>query len=75
MPCTVTRFFTFALILTLASSCNSDGNPEEKTQITSMDSTSKVLQENKEKLEEQTKKVEESVEKLDKEFDSTNNSN
>jgi peptidoglycan hydrolase CwlO-like protein len=46
---------------------------EEQTQINSMDSTAKVVSEQKEKLEEQTKKVEESLEKLDKEFDTTKN--
>jgi septal ring factor EnvC (AmiA/AmiB activator) len=46
---------------------------EEQTRITTMDSTAKVVSEQKEKLEEQTKKVEESLEKLDNEFDSTKN--
>ena len=45
---------------------------KEEIEITTMDSTSKVLEENTDKLEEQTKKVEESLEKLDKEFDTTN---
>jgi len=54
----------------MASSCTeTKTNTQEQTEINKMDSTSKVLKENKEKLEEQTKKVEESLEKLDKEFE------
>jgi len=54
----------------MASSCTeSKTNTQEQTEINKMDSTSKVLKENKEKLEEQTKKVEESLEKIDKEFE------
>ena len=44
----------------------------KKTEIETMDTTSKVVKENIDKLEDQTKKVEESLEKLDKEFDTTN---
>jgi hypothetical protein len=43
---------------------------EEKTEIRTMDSSSKVVEQNTNKLEEQTKKVEESLEKVDKENDS-----
>ena len=43
----------------------------EEVEITTMDSTSKAIKENREKLEEQTQKVEASIEKLDNEFDST----
>ncbi len=56
-----------------ASSCTeSTTNTAEKTEINTMDSTSKALKESKEKLEDQTKKVEESIEKLDKEFENKN---
>jgi predicted solute-binding protein len=61
--------FVFAVCM-MASSCSeTKTNTQEKTEINKMDSTSKVLKENKEKLDEQTKKVEESLEKLDKEFE------
>ena len=55
----------FATVL-LASSCTEakTGSIEE-TEINTMDSTSKLLEVNREKLEDQTNKVEESVEKLD----------
>jgi len=53
----------------IASCTETKTNTEEQTEINKMDSTSKVIKENKEKLEEQTKKVEESVEKIDKEFE------
>lgn len=57
-------------VFLIASSCTeAKTNTEEKTEINKMDSTSKVIKENKEKLEEQTKKVEESLEKIDKEFE------
>jgi len=59
--------------LIMASSCTeTKTNTQEQTEINKMDSTSKVLKENKDKLEEQTKKVEESLEKLDKEFETNN---
>lgn len=62
----------FATVI-LASSCSdSKTSTSEKTEINTMDSTSKAVKESREKLEEQTKKVEESLEKLDKEFDTTN---
>lgn len=57
----------------LLSSCgDSKTTTEESTEIKTMDSTSKVVKENVQKLEDQTRKVEESLEKLDKEFDTTN---
>ena len=61
----------FATIV-FTSCTDTETNTKEEIEITTMDSTSKVLEENTDKLEEQTKKVEESLEKLDKEFDSTN---
>ncbi|MBA2498208.1 MAG: hypothetical protein H0V30_00615 [Chitinophagaceae bacterium] len=61
----------FAAIV-MTSCTDSETNTKEEIEITTMDSTSKVLEENTDKLDEQTKKVEESLEKLDKEFDSTN---
>jgi Skp family chaperone for outer membrane proteins len=62
----------FAIILIIASSCNDNKtSPQEEVKITSMDSTTRVLKQNREKLEEQTKKVETSLENLEKEFDST----
>jgi hypothetical protein len=45
---------------------------EEKVEIRSMDSTSKVLKDNTGKMEDQTKKVEASLEKLDAEFENDN---
>jgi hypothetical protein len=62
----------FAIILIIASSCNDNKtSPQEEVKITSMDSTTRVLKQNREKLEEQTKNVETSLENLEKEFDST----
>lgn len=55
------------------ASCNSGVKETEKVEINTMDSTSKAIKENKEKLDEQTRKVEASLEKLDNEFDSTEN--
>ena len=56
----------------LVSACSeSKTKTEETTEISTMDSTSKMVEENIDKLEDQTKKVEESLEKLDKEFDTT----
>ena len=55
----------------LFSSCSDTKTTSQETvQITTMDSTSKQVEEQTEKLKEQTKKVEESLEKLDKEFES-----
>ena len=63
---------TFVAVLLAASCTEKKTNTQEQVQINSMDSTSKVLKENSEKLEDQTKKVEASLEKLDKEFESDN---
>ena len=54
-----------------ASACTESKttNTKEEMEIEQMDSASKVIKENNEKLEDQTKKVEESLEKLDKEFE------
>jgi hypothetical protein len=61
--------FVFAAVLATASCAEKKTNTEEEVQIQTMDSTSKVVKENTEKLEDQTKKVEASLEKLDKEFE------
>lgn len=63
---------TFVAVLLAASCTEKKTNTQEQVQINSMDSTSKVLKENSEKLDDQTKKVEASLEKLDKEFESDN---
>ena len=70
----IKRLVPFALVAVLsATSCTQKKtNTQEEIEIKSMDSTSKVLKENSEKLEDQTKKVEASLEKLDKEFESDN---
>lgn len=60
-------------IMIIPSCTEKKTNTQEQVEIKSMDSTSKVLKENSEKLEDQTKKVEASLEKLDKEFESDNN--
>lgn len=73
-----TRLLTpivLAALLTTASCVEKKTNTEEEVRIKSMDSTSKVIKENTEKLEDQTKKVEASLEKLDKEFESDNLNN
>ncbi len=62
----------FSLTTLLISCSDNKTTTQEKTEIETMDSTSKVVKENIDKLEDQTKKVEESLEKLDKEFDTTN---
>ncbi|HMJ48035.1 MAG TPA: hypothetical protein VK498_11945 [Ferruginibacter sp.] len=59
----------FAAFIFASSCTESKTNTREETEIKTMDSTSKVLKENREKLEEQTKKVEASLEKIDKEFE------
>ncbi len=61
-------------VLIAASACtDSKTNTTEEIEIKTMDSTSKAIKENNEKLEDQTKKVEESLEKLDKEEKEENN--
>lgn len=67
---TALAVFTFSLSVTSCSDGNAD--PKEEIEIKTMDSTTKVVNENREKLEEQTKKVEQSLEKVDSQFDSTN---
>ena len=62
----------FASVIILASCAESTTNAEEKTEITTMDSTSKAVKENTDKLEEQTKKVEASIEKVDSELKPNN---
>jgi hypothetical protein len=58
----------------LFSSCSDTKTTSNETvQITTMDSSSKVLKEQADKLEAQTKKVEASLERMEKEFESENN--
>jgi hypothetical protein len=66
-------FFSLGLVVFMATTgCNeSQTSKTEEVKINTMDSTSKAIKENKEKLEEQTEKVEASLEKLENEFDST----
>jgi hypothetical protein len=54
------------------SSCNEKATTREEVEITTMDSTSKVLKNNTSELEDQTKKVEASIEKLEAEFELNN---
>lgn len=61
----------FAAVFMLVSCSDSKKSTEEKTEITTMDSTTKTVKESISKMEDQTKKVEESLEKLDKEFETT----
>jgi hypothetical protein len=68
-----TALAVFAIALSATSCTESEADPKEEAEITTMDSTSKVVKENKEKLEDQTKKVEQSLEKLDNEFPDTTN--
>jgi peptidoglycan hydrolase CwlO-like protein len=58
----------FAFVLMLSSCTESTMSAEEKIEINAMDSTSKAVKENTDKLEEQTRKVEASIEKTDSEF-------
>jgi hypothetical protein len=62
----------FFISLFIVSCAENTNTTEEKTEIKSMDSTSKVLKDNTSRLEDQTKKVEASLEKLDAEFDNDN---
>lgn len=59
-------------ILFFSSCSDTKTTSEETVQITTMDSTSKVLKEQADKLDEQTRKVENSLEKMEKEFESNN---
>lgn len=62
----------FLLFAIAATGCSENSSSKtEEVEITTMDSTSKAIKENREKLEEQTQKVEASIEKLENEFDST----
>jgi septal ring factor EnvC (AmiA/AmiB activator) len=61
-----------AAVFAITSCAEKKTNTQEEIEIRSMDSTSKVIKENTEKLEDQTKKVEASLEKLDKEFENDN---
>jgi hypothetical protein len=61
----------FISLFILACSENTT-TTDEKVEIRSMDSTSKVLKDNTGRLEDQTKKVEASLEKLDDEFENDN---
>jgi septal ring factor EnvC (AmiA/AmiB activator) len=63
-----------AAVLAITSCAEKKTSTQEEIEIKSMDSTSKVIKENTEKLEDQTKKVEASLEKLDKEFENDNQS-
>jgi hypothetical protein len=63
--------FVFVSMFVLACSENTT-TTDEKVEIRSMDSTSKVLKDNTGRLEDQTKKVEASLEKLDNEFENDN---
>ena len=61
------------VVVFLFSSCSDTKTTSQETvQITTMDSTAKVLKEQADKLEEQTKKVEASLEKMEQEFESNN---
>ena len=61
----------FVAIMAATGCKESQTSKTEEVEINTMDSTSKAIKENQEKLEEQTQKVEASLEKLDNEFDST----
>jgi len=64
---------SLAFAILLFSSCSDTKTTTQETvEITTMDSTSKVLKEQADKLNEQTKKVETSLEKMEKEFESSN---
>ena len=67
------KFSVLGIVAIMAATgCKeSQTSKTEEVEINTMDSTSKAIKENQEKLEEQTKKVEASIEKLDNEFDST----
>ena len=57
------------LAIFLLCSCTDTKTPEETIQISTMDSTSKVLKQQTDKLDEQTKLLEASLEKMEKEFE------
>jgi len=62
-------FFTAMLFATACTEQKT--NTQEQTEIKTMDSTSKAVNDASDKLEDQTKKVEASLEKLDSEFKDT----
>lgn len=64
--------FCFMAAIIVSSCSEQTTTQKEETEINSMDSVSKTVKKNTEKLEDQTKKVEESLEKLDKEFETKN---
>ena len=67
------KLIPLALAAFIVLSCSdSKTTTEEKTEINTLDSTSKVVEDNTKKLEDQTKKVEDALEKLDKEFEKDN---
>lgn len=65
-------FPALAVIIMSTSCSESKTTSAEETRIKTMDSTSRSIKENTEKLDAQTKKVEESLEKLDTEFETNN---
>jgi len=62
----------FAALIITSSCTETKTNPQEQAEINTIDSNSRILKENTDKLEAQTKKVEESLEKLDTEFETNN---
>ena len=66
------KWMAVAVFAIAVTSCKDQADPREEVEIKTMDSTSKVVKENKDKLDDQTKKVEGLLENLDNQFDSTN---
>ncbi len=62
----------FAAVIIASSCTETKTNTQEQAEINRIDSTSRILKENTDKLEAQTKKVEESLVKLDDEFKANN---
>ncbi len=62
----------FAAVIAASSCTETKTNTQEQAEINRIDSTSRILKENTDKLEVQTKKVEESLVKLDDEFKANN---
>ncbi len=56
------------LFISFSACTEQKKSSQEEIEINTMDSSSKSIKENSDKLEEQTKKVEASLEKLDNEF-------
>ncbi|MBA2745170.1 MAG: hypothetical protein H0U44_02990 [Flavisolibacter sp.] len=65
-------YLSFGIMFVFASCDSKKTSTTEEVEITTMDSTSKLLQKNTEQLEDQTNKLENSLEKLDKEFETKN---